>query len=148
MISFSFKLNKSFLESKGHPITIPAQHLYRLRDEGIVSKTDKAGSKTTTTIVAPDKYKYSGIIQYDEAGGSFYYQILLPNEANSLYIALKSEEFVQVFVVLISHTPHVFLLDAKMSAQIKKFTDCSGAAAEARILEELEKMTSSWRTFV
>lgn len=142
MISFNFRLSKSFHETKGHPITVPAQHLYRLRDEGAVSRVDKPGSKRAVTIVGPDGRRYDGAILYGEAGGSFFYQILMLEDAHSLCAKLRKEETLQVCIATADQVVQVFLLDAGMSAQFGKLPMPTGPQADAKFLEALEKLTT------
>jgi len=142
MISFPFRVTKAFLESPDHPITIPMEHHYKLRDEGVVGKTDKVGATVAITVVLPDGRRFNGRIVHGEAGGKFYYQMRVPGEASvPLCRAFATEEFVQVVIGVVSHDVHVYLLGDRGQAYLRKFLEFKGPQAEARVLEEVGKLT-------
>ena len=53
MISFSFTINKSFLETGRYLLTIPKEVVGKLQYQGILSETDAKGDKKQAKVVDP-----------------------------------------------------------------------------------------------
>jgi hypothetical protein len=141
MISFRFKIGKPFLESPEHPITVPMEHSYRLRSEGIVGKSNTVGSYWPLVVVAPDGRKLNATVIHDEAGGSFYYQIHIAGEASiTLRSLLAREEYVHVVIGKVSHEAQAYLLDSRQEERLRAFLEYTGPDAETRLFEEIENL--------
>ncbi len=69
MISFNFKVNKSFLDNRSHPITIPKSEVdyEKIKNLNVES--------SPVTIICHDSSKLSGKIYRGVAGYGLYYQI-------------------------------------------------------------------------
>lgn len=105
MISFNFKVNKSFLQNSKHPITIPKSSV----DYGIIENMDTMLSKAI--IVCPDSTKLQGRVYSGRAGYGPYFQIQMQGDArdplykiekgqNLLVQIQKTEENVLIFLTL------------------------------------------------
>ena len=75
MISFDFKVNKSFLQNPSHPITIPKSSV----DYKIIESMDVVSFDAI--IICPDSTKWKGKIYQGIAGYGPYYQIRMEGYA-------------------------------------------------------------------
>ena len=67
MVNFKFQLNRSFLEYRSHPITVPRRYMSDLEHANL--------EPGRVTIVDPNGRAYSGRLYRGEGSGGAYYQV-------------------------------------------------------------------------
>jgi hypothetical protein len=71
-VTFNFKINKSFLKYRSHPITVPREFYPFLAIHGITKKQE-------ARIILPNGSIATAYIHYSTAGYGEYYQIRIRN---------------------------------------------------------------------
>ena len=103
MISFTFKINKSFLQNPSHPITIPKSSV----DYKIINAMDKA--LTDSVIVCPDSTKIKGRIYSGMAGYGPYFQIQMQGYSRDPLFQLEKKELLLVQIQNTDNKTIIFL---------------------------------------
>jgi len=115
MISFDFKVNKSFLQHSTHPITIPKSSV----DYGIVKTMETALAEAI--IVCPDSTKLKGKIYSGQAGYGPYYQIQMQGYASDSLYKIEKGIILQVQIQKTENKLLIFLTKER-SDKTQKFT--------------------------
>src|SRR3990172_12083858 len=76
MGSFAFNVNRSFLEDKSHPITVPKAQYPALKAEGF-------SSGTNLTIFFPHGERFAGHLYSSRGGYGWYYQLRLRGKGSA-----------------------------------------------------------------
>lgn len=120
MISFVFHINKAFLEAADHPITIPFEHHYNLRQK-VLGRIPRAGDQFPLTIHDPAGRSHAGHIYFGEAGGRNYFQVRLANALQPSYRhAISRESSARIYIGRIDGQIQVFVLNDVLQQEAAK----------------------------
>lgn len=127
MISFDFKVNKSFLQSSFHPITIPKSSVDYKKIKAMEVEAFSA------IIVCPDSTKLKGKIYSGVAGYGQYYQIRMEGNSKDPLYGIEKNKVLHVQIQQAESSIIIFLTfgHAGSAIQFNEYTTKSKEAAKA-----------------